>query len=675
MSEHNVNQDPQGAVSADAMSEGGLRAPADYGTLRKLWWWFDFLILVKLARLRFIAILAVIGAAILYWDTAVAYYEKWTRPISGEAQAADPDVEYFCPMHPQVVTHDPHEKCPICGMNLSKRKKDDTAPAEALPPGVVTRLQLSPYKVVTAGVRTWEANYEPLVKKLQTVGTVEVDERRQNRITARVKGRLDKLYVNVTGQAVRRGDPLADIYSPDLVSTVQNLLDARREADKELVRDRLRKWGVGDDQVKEMERAGKPIEHVTIRSTADGYVMKKYQVEGESVEESAPLYDVADLSAVWVEAKVYEKDVTFLKVGLPVKATADALPNREFVGNLAFIYPALEPGSRTLKVRFDIDNPDQEKRPELGLRPKMYATVTIDVPAADLAEQYAAADGRVLGVPEGAVVYTGGQKVVFRQEAPTVFDAVAVEVGPLLTRPDGTAFYPVLKGLEAGDHVVTAGSYLLDAETRVSASASSIYSGGGGGGPRSGSADLANVRPTTPQDEDANVKAYLAQLSSPDRRLAEAQKVCPVQKNRLGTMGTPVKLLLNGEPVFLCCTGCVKDAETDPNKTLAAVTEMKNGDGKPSAPALSADRAAKVKANLAKLGDEDRKLAEAQKYCALLRNSVLGLMGKPVKVVIKRQPVFLCCPNCEDDARADPDKTLKTAEEQKKRAKAEGREF
>lgn len=284
-------------------------------------------------------------------------------------QAPDPDVEYFCPMHPQVVTNDPHEKCPICGMNLSKRKKGESTAAAALPAGVVTRLQLSPYKVVTAGIRTWEVSYEPLTKCIETVGTVKPDERKLYRISARVRGRLDKLYANVTGQTIHPGTPLADVYSPDLVSTVQNLLDARRESDKVDIRDRLRKWGVDDDQIKEIEGAGKPIDHVTLRSTVHGHVLKKYQVEGEYVEESAPLYDVADLTTVWIEAKAYEADVSLLKEGLPVRATTEALPNRVFSGKIAFVHPHLDPQSRTLLVRFDVDNPDHETKPEVSLRP------------------------------------------------------------------------------------------------------------------------------------------------------------------------------------------------------------------------------------------------------------------------------------------------------------------
>ena len=230
--------------------------------------------------------------------------------------------------------------------------------------------------------------------------------------------------------------------------------------------------------------------------------------------------------------------------------------------------------SRTLLVRFDVDNPDHEKRPEVSLRPDMFATVTIDVPADQLGQEYPSRDGRVLAVPEDAVVFTGGPKIVYRQEAPSVFDAVPVEIGPLLTRADGNGFYPVLKGLAEGEKVVTTGSYLLDAETRVSSAAGSIYYGGGGAS-KSGAASAARVRPTTPEDEEADDRANLAKLSTPDRRLAEAQKFCPVRGTRLGAMGTPVKLLLKGQPVFLCCKDCVKKANDDPDKTLAEVEKQK----------------------------------------------------------------------------------------------------
>ena len=672
----------QESSDADAMSEGGLRAPSHYGTLRKIWWWFDFLILVKLARLRFIAILALVGATILYWDTLMSYYERWTRPLGGETAVAASDTEYWCPMHPTIIREKP-DKCPICGMPLSKRKKGEKIDEEeALPPGVVSRVQLTPWKVVNSGVQTVEVGYQPLAKEITTVGVVEYDERKLHRITARPPGksRIDKLFVNVTGQTVKKGEALAELYSPELVSTVTNLLDANIRGGSQTVaagaRDRLRLWGIDDEQIEQIIRTGKPITHLTIRSPISGYIIKKYQVEGEYVEEGMRLYDVADLSTVWIEAQVYEDQIAFLKEGLPVTATTKAFPNREFCGKVAFIYPWLDTTTRTVKVRFDMHNPDNE------LRRGMYASATLQVPAVQLSplakdasdeQKRMHAQGLVLAVPERAVVDTGSRKIVYRESERDTFEGVDVQLGPR-----SGAFYPVLHGLQAGDRVVASGSFLVDAETRLTAGAASTYFGASAGPQGTDSRSATAARPSMTRDDEDKIQSVLSKLSPDDRKLAETQRYCPVRTdNQLGIMGKPVKVMVKGQPVLLCCKGCLNKALTDPTKTLAKVEEArvraKSGSVITAQPNLATDaggpKSAKIKAMLAKLSPADRRLAEEQGYCPETEQ-LLGTMGVPLKVTVKGQIVFLCCKSCEDDAREHANQTLAKVAELKTKAKA-----
>ncbi len=407
---------------------------------------------------------------------------------------------------------------------------------------------------------------------------------------------------------------------------------------------------------------------------------------------------MADLSTVWVEAQVYEDELSFLREGLEVAATTKAFPGRTFTGTVAFVHPHLDAATRTLRVRIDMPNPRHD------LRPGMYATVVLEVPVVqlgtftnaladdwgmevltdDMARVWAgsamtfasagagpllragvaraiAAHGLVLAVPESAVIDTGSRKIVYRQTEPGVYEGVLVLLGP---RCGG--YYPVLRGLEPGEQVATAGSFLIDAETRLTGGLGSIYFGASGG-PQADKHAAAAVRSSLTDDEDGKLKSALAKLSPEDRKLAEAQRLCPVLKSRLGSMGRPVKLLLNGQPVFLCCKGCEAEARARPEKTLATVRELQSGKAATIAPTPAGDdpEEAEIRAALAKLSPSDRALAEAQRFCAVQNKSRLGSMDVPVKITIQGRPVFLCCAGCMDHARAHADATLATVEKLK----------
>jgi membrane fusion protein, copper/silver efflux system len=560
------------------------------------------------ARLRFFFLLAIIGIVVGSWTTISAYWEKWTRPLLGQEQEAESDVEYFCPMHPYIIRDNPKEKCPICHMDLAKRKKASVQLA-ALPPGTVSRVQLTPYRVLLAGVQTTKVEYLPLSKEIVTVGTVEFDETRHRHIAARQKGIILNQHVNYTGQMVEKGEELATLdvrFSPELTATLDDLLRARRSGDKDLeqaARKRLRVWDLNDEQIDETLRTGKLHTRLKVYSPIKGHVTRKYQKEGAWLEEGAPLYDVADLSTVWVEAQIYEVDQNLVKKGQKVQATTLAGPGEPpLEGRISFVNPHLDPASRTLQVRFEFPN---NETPDHGhkLRPGSFATVRIAVPPAEIgvvsealvqdwaeentleaiARSLAFPSGRapttglgpllrlagrqaalrsesVLAVPESAVIDTGDLRIVYREAGHDLYDGVSVRLGPRMAGKDGS-FYPVLQGLDAGDNVVTSGSFLIDAETRLNPAAGSIYYGGGGG---KGESSSAPVRPSTPSE-----------TPEPDKRIIAEQRICPITGKALGSMGPPAKVTLSGTAVFLCCDGCEDEAKSHQAATLKKLGELK----------------------------------------------------------------------------------------------------
>ena len=290
--------------------------------------WQKVRLVVKVVelRLRFIALMAATALVFAYWDELGNRYDKWMRPAA-DRHVAVSGIEFYCPMHPQVV-QDQVGSCPICGMPLAKRKKGEKV---VLPAGVTARVALSPFRVEQAGITTTEVGYAPLTQSFTALGYVAFDERRMANIVSKVPGksRVEKLLVNFTGQDVKAGEPLAELYSPELAQAIQELRNASRRAEasvqpqtaiarslvgdrQEMVRasaEKLKRWGVTQDQIDAILKSGKTDFTFPILSPISGHVFKKNVVEGQEVQEGFAMFEVADLQTVWVQAQVYEQQL------------------------------------------------------------------------------------------------------------------------------------------------------------------------------------------------------------------------------------------------------------------------------------------------------------------------------------------------------------------------------
>jgi Cu(I)/Ag(I) efflux system membrane fusion protein len=316
------------------------------------------------------------------------------------------------------------------------------------------------------GVKTAEVSVRPLRKIIRTVGRIEQDERRLATVNAKIEGWIEKLYVDYKGKYVKEGEPLAEIYSPELYATqlefltlikwknqkgaapetsIGRMLSDDADAIVEAARQRLRLWDITDEQIKKIEDTGKPLRTLTIYAPVSGYVVEKMAIQGMRIMPGEKLFDVADLSTVWVLSDIYEYEIPLISVGQTASIALSYFPGREFKSKIDYIYPTLSGETRTLKVRFTVPNPKG------ALKPRMFTDVEIKI---DI--------GRRLSIPEDAVIDTGLRKVVYVDKGGGYFEPREVSLG---LKAEGMV--EVLKGLKAGEKVASSGNFLIDSEARL----------------------------------------------------------------------------------------------------------------------------------------------------------------------------------------------------------------
>lgn len=353
---------------------------------------------------------------------------------------------YTCGMHPQVIQDHPGN-CPICGMKLTPIKSgaagDGAGNSSAIAVDAATQQNMN--------LRTAEVQAGPLRKTIRTVGTIDYNETALADVTTKVKGWVEKLDVDATGKLVHRGDPLFEIYSPELYSAAAEFLLALDNGGDSSLREaalnKLKYFDVAEAQIAALEHTRKLTKTLPVIAPVSGFVIEKNIVQGQMVDAGMKLYRIADLGIVWVIAQVYEQDLPFVKLGQEAIVKAASLPDREFRGRVTFVYPTVDEKTRTAKVRLEFENPGY------FLKPGMFVSAQIH---AELAES-------VVLVPESAVLRSGARNTVFIALEGGKFEARNVTLGVEAENN----FCEVINGLTAGERVVTSGQFLLDSESQL----------------------------------------------------------------------------------------------------------------------------------------------------------------------------------------------------------------
>lgn len=582
------------------------------------------------------------------------------------ASSGGANVQYICPMMCTPPQSEPG-RCPVCAMELVPATSNggDKDPLAVHVDPAARRIA----NIQTVAVRTITAT-----RTIRAVGELGYDEGSMKTLSAYVDGRLDRLHADFTGVEVTKGDILALVYSPDLYTaqveyllakksverSSSSTLTAVRESNQALFtnsRQRLIELGMTNEQIADIDRTGKADSRIELVAPISGTVIEKLADEGDYVKEGQAIYKLADLSTVWLMLKLFPEDAASIHYGQKLTAEVQSLPGEKFTGRVAYVDRYVDPETRTVNVRVVIDNQHGE------LRTGDYARAIIEAPVRksasserliydpELAGKYISprhphiirdtpGDCPICGIelvptselgfstepieqdshiiPRNAVLMAGGNSVVYVETAPGRFEIRRVTLGP--SSGDDIVIH---SGISDGEQVATRGNFLIDSQMQLAGNPSLI--------------DPTKAMPIIDSEMTPEMIAQLESLSPEDRQLAKRQQICPVTQMLLGSMGAPLKVDIDGQPIFICCQGCAEHLKNDSKKYIAV---LKAYSGKPN-------RDPKVTEALASLSAEDRAIAEQQHLCPVA-DFELGAMGTPIKVDVNGKPVFICCEGCRD---------------------------
>jgi membrane fusion protein, copper/silver efflux system len=378
-------------------------------------------------------------------------------PSIGNSNGERKILYWVDPMHPAYKSDKPGI-APDCGMTLVPKYADDVSMAKMAPGTVV----IPQDKQVLAGVRTTLVERKALVRDVRTTAEIVADETRIAHVHVKVAGYIDKVFVDYVGQLVKKGDSIFTLYSPDLVSTEEEYLIAKRgnntlgnapfkevaegaQSLLESTRQRLKLWDISDEQIKQLDESGKVNKNITFYSPITGFVTDRKAFPQTSVTPDTELYTVSDLSTVWATADIYEYEVPFVRLGQKVTLTMSYSQGKSYSATISYIYPTVDPQTRTVKVRMQIPNPS------FVLKPQMFADAQIRV-------DY----GMKVLIPQEAVLDSGMEQRVYVVHTGGIFEPRKVTLGPVI---DGNV--AVLTGLKPGETVVTSGNFLVDSESKL----------------------------------------------------------------------------------------------------------------------------------------------------------------------------------------------------------------